>query len=492
MNLAELKKVYMIGIKGVGMTMLAQFLASRGVEVIGSDISDKYMTDKVLKGAGIKVIENFNENNIPADVDLIIYSTAYNKENNVEVARVLNSKEDVLTYAEALGKIFNQHYGIAVVGTHGKTTTTAWLGYLLEKAGVNPNVMAGARVEQFKGSSLIGKSDYLIAELDEYQNKLKYFDPQMVLLNNIEYDHPDFFPAQNDYNQVFIDFIKKIPAKGFLIANFDDPITRKIARVNCRGKVVSCAINEVADYVAYDIKQLGNKQYFKVKFGIDNNEEDGTDLTGFYRFPGKPGSLQNDREDLLGDFCIGLPGKHNISNALAVVVASIELGVELWVIREHLAEFKGVDRRMQVLGKFRGATIIDDYAHHPTEIKATLSGARQRYKDNNLTVVFHPHTFTRTKALLDEFAASFEGADEVIVLDIYGSAREEHGGVHSRDLVKKIGIRNRELGIRQDIRYISTLEECEEYLRDNVGREAVVILMGAGDVFRIGENLVKD
>jgi UDP-N-acetylmuramate--alanine ligase len=516
MDLSKIKKIYMIGVKGVGMTMLAQYFSAKGVEIIGSDTDEKFMTDKALKKAGVKVIEKFDKNNIPKDADLIIYSTSYSAERNEEVKTALEGKTKVLTYAEALGDVFNQKYGIAVVGSHGKTTTTAWLGFVMEKAGLSPSVMVGSFVPQFDGLALAGKSDYLVVEADEYQNKLKYFNPKGVLLNNIDYDHPDFFANKEDYKNVFIEFIKKIPKTGFLIANFDDAIIRKVAGVhpvksgeagaeqfngvNCRGKVISYAINETADYVAYDIKsnnppsplyQGGVLQYFKVKLGVD---EDGEETTGLLRR-----SRQAPRNDImeLGDFSIGLSGKHNISNALAVIAASIELGIELVDIRKYLSEFMGTARRMEIMGEFKGATIIDDYAHHPTEIKATLEGARQTYKDRKIIVVFHPHTFTRTKALLDDFSKSFNDADEVIVLDIYGSARENQarlrdaiarqGGVHSRDLVHKVKSQKSKVKVE----YISTLKECEEYLRENILRGDVVILMGAGDVFRIGENLIS-
>ncbi|MDD5072066.1 MAG: UDP-N-acetylmuramate--L-alanine ligase [Patescibacteria group bacterium] len=473
MDLSQIKTIYMIGIKGVGMTMLAQFLAGKGFSVSGSDTKEKFMTDEVLKSAGIKVIEGFSENNVPNNADLIIYSTAYNKENNPEVAKALSGKTRTLTYAEGLAEFFNSHFGIAVIGSHGKTTTTAWLGFALSQAGLNPNVLVGSRVPQFNGSSLVGKSDYLVAEIDEYQNKFKYFQPRAAILTNIDYDHPDFFPTRGDYEDVFIKFIEKLPTKGFLVANFDDPVIRKTVNVNCRAKVISYGINEAADYVAYDIKPEAGRQFFKVKFGLDDEETDGA------------------RDDLLGDFSIQLPGKHNVSNALAVIAASIELDVPLNLIRTYLEEFSGTNRRMQVLGEFRGATVIDDYAHHPTEIKATMEGARQIYPDKKIIVVFHPHTFTRTKALFDDFAKSFSQADEVIVLDIYGSAREKQGGVSSKDLVDAIKHENTKTRKHTNIIYIPALDECEEYLRGKAERGDIIILMGAGDVFRIGENLVK-
>ncbi len=458
MDFKEIKKIYMIGIKGVGMTMIAQYLSAKGIKIFGSDISEKFITDKVLKKLGIKVIENFNEKNIPIDVDLIIYSTAYQK-NSIEVKKALSGKIKTLTYGEVLGEIFNKKYGIAVAGSHGKTTTTAWLGYVLKHAKLEPNVMVGSYVPQFKGNSLIGKSNYLIAETDEYQNKLKYFLPKAVILNNIDYDHPDYFLTIKDYQQVFIDFIKKISQKGFLIANFDDKIVNKIAIKNCKCKIISYAINNKADYIAYDIKQINNKQFFKLKFKKQN----------------------------LGKFCISLFGKHNISNALAVIIASIKLGVNIEVIRKYLKKFKGTERRLQIIGKFKGATIIDDYAHHPTEIMATLKGIKDVYKKNNIITIFYPHTFTRTKILLNDFVKSFNDSDEVIILDIYGSVREKHGGVHSKDLVKLIKKEN----INKKILYISTLKKCEKYLRDNAKKNDIIMLMGAGNIFSIGKNLCQ-
>ncbi|MBI2459425.1 MAG: UDP-N-acetylmuramate--L-alanine ligase [Parcubacteria group bacterium] len=477
MDFKKIKKIYLIGVKGVGMTMLGQYLAAQGAQVSGSDGPEKYMTDAALKNSGIKIIEHFNAANIPKDVDLVIYSTAYNAETNVEVAVALSGKIKTLTYAQALGEVFNQKYGLAVVGSHGKTTTTAWLGYVMKMAELEPSVMVGASVPQFNGCALTGESDYLLIEADEYQNKLKYYEPKAVILTNIDYDHPDFFSTAEDYKNVFLEFIKKIPVKGFLVANFDDPLIRKIARVNCRGQVITYALNEAADYVAYDIKSDGQRQYFKVKLGAGDEDNP----------PYPPLS----RGDELGDFSIRLCGRHNIYNALAVIAASVELGIELFKIRKYLEEFSGAARRMQVLGEFKGALVIDDYAHHPTEIKATLEALRQKYGGRKLVVAFHPHTFSRTKALFNNFAQSFSQADELIIIDIYGSAREKQGGVSSLELTREIRIRNQESGIRQTVDHIPTLAECEEYLRRKAKRDDIIVLMGAGDIFRVGNNLLS-
>jgi len=459
MDLSKIKKIYIIGIEGAGTSSLARILFDMGLDVIGSDEGDHNYYD-VLMAKGINVFHKFDEKNLTKDIDFFVYSTAQKQETNPELKKALGSGKKVLSYPEAVASVFNQNYGIAVCGSHGKTTTTAWLTYVLEKTGESPKAIIGSKVPQFNGNSLSGKSDLFVLEADEYQNKLKYYDPKIVLLNNIDYDHPDFFKTPEDYENVFIEFIKKINKKGFLIANFDDPIIAKFARVNCRGRVIGYGVeNKEADILAHDLRYEGGYQFFKVKM----KDEDGYSE--------------------LGEFKIRLPGLHNIYNALAVIAAAIELGVELKDIRGALGEFTGTARRMQVLGEFRGATIIDDYAHHPTEIRATLSGARQVYGEKKIIAVFHPHTFTRTKALLDDFAQSFKDADEVIILDIYGSAREVQGGVHAKDLIDKIK--------GQEVKYIPTLDEVEKYLREHIERNDVVLLMGAGDVFRVGEKLVK-
>jgi len=473
----ENKKIYMIGIKGVGMTMLAEYLHQDGYDVSGSDTEEKFMTDKILDKNKIKYYEGFDEKNIPKDVSLIVYSSSYTKKTNPELKKALEGKIKVLNYAEALAQVFNRKYGISVVGSHGKTTTTAFLAYILEKSGLSPSAMVGAHVPQFKGASLYGKSNYLIIEADEYQNKLQYFLPQAVLLNNIDYDHPDFFPNREAYLQVFLDYIKKIPKKGFLIANFDDSLIKKYAPVNTKARLITYAIDEPADYLAYDISEYGDgknyHQIFKVKLGSSFFEDEEEDL----------------KEQDLGEFKIKLFGRHNIYNALAVIAGALELGVDLVLIRKYLSEFEGTARRMEFMGEFKGALIMDDYAHHPSEIKTTLKGIKKAYPQKNLIVVFHPHTFTRTKALFDDFVKSFKEVDELIVLDIYGSAREKQGGVHSKDLAQ--AIKEGDFSPKE-VNYISSLQFAEEYLRKNISRGDLVLLLGAGDVFRIGENLVKN
>lgn len=462
------QNIYLIGIKGVGMTMLAQFLREKGNKLSGSDTADTFMTDRVLKKEKIKVFSPFNTKNIPDKLDLIIHSSAYTEQNNIEMkfikdnsARFINIP--IISYAEALGNVFNDYYGIAVCGSHGKTTTSAWLGYVLAYAGKSPSVLVGSRVPQFNGSSILGKSKYFVAEVDEYQNKLQYFKPFGVVLNNIEFDHPDFFKDQASYTKVFADFVTKIPREGFLVVNNSDGEIKKIKKY-CQAQIITYDVSSVGEttatvnYLAHDLKIKNGYQYFSV-----NN---------------------------LGEFKISLWGKHNIFNALAVIASARALKVSISTIKKHLAGFKGTERRAQILGKYKGALIIDDYAHHPTEVKATLEGIRAREMKKNLITVFHPHTFTRTKALFKDFISSFVLADELIILDIYGSAREKQGGVSSKELVEKIKKYNELHKIKQNVKSIATIPQATEYLRTKLNVHDTLLLMGAGDVFRIGVDLL--
>lgn len=458
MNWLNVKKVYMIGIKGVGMTMLAQYLVGQGIEVSGSDTTEVFMTDEVLSKCGIKVKSGFQADNTDLSSDLIIYSTAYN-ESNPEVSIALSSKVKVLTYAQALAEIFNQSFGIAVTGSHGKTTISAWLGFVLDKAGLSPSVLVGARVPQFSGSALIGKSNLLVAEADEYQNKLALLRPKMVILNNIDYDHPDFYPDALAYERVFADFIGKLTDKDVVVANFDDPVVRRLSALT-KAKIVGFSLSgKEADFSTEQIAYQQGRQYFKVKMGDQD----------------------------LGDFSTRLLGAHNIGNALAVIAAGLELGVDLYAMRESLAEFSGTARRLEKMGEYGGAIIYDDYAHHPTEIKATIKAVKQAFPDKKLTVVFHPHTFSRTRSFFDGFVNSFADVDRIIVLDIYGSAREQQGGAHSKELAKKMSL----VYADKLVIYQPTLTEATDYLRHNLSGDEIVVLMGAGDVFRIGQSLLK-
>jgi len=462
------KKLYFVGIKGVGMTMLASFLSQLGYSISGSDTKETFMTDQVLKKQGIKVHQGFSVNNLKEDYELVVYSSAYNQDNNVEL-KELNKRKGVkmISYGEALSLVFNDYKGVAVVGSHGKTTVSAWLSYVLYRANKDPKALIGARVPQLKGSSLAGKSDYLIAEVDEYQNKLKYFNPFATVLLNIDFDHPDFFKTKSAYTKVFSDFVKKINKQGFLVYNLDDKKCQKLS-INVKTKKISISLEDSsADFFAYNLKQNKLKQSFDLQIN-------------------KKGKRKN-----LRNIEIKLLGRHSVYNALAVMASSLELGLSFKEIKEGLSSFTGTARRMEFLGKYKNMSIYDDYGHHPTEIKSTIFGLRAKYKDRHICVVFHPHTYTRTKALFNDFVTSFSEADEVLINDIYGSAREKQGGVSSKDLERAIKKYNKKQNIKQDVKATGGLKATENYLRKNYKDKDIVLLLGAGDIFRVAESLLE-
>ena len=432
MDLSKIKKAYFIGIKGVGMTALAQILQGRGINVLGSDTKEKFFTDQVLERLKIRVIEGFDKKNIPLDVDLVIVSAAYLSPGvkNPEVDQVKKKSLPLLTYAQILGQLFQKKYGLAVAGTHGKSTITAMLGMVLEEAGFDPTVIVGTRVIQWQSNARIGHSRYLVAEADEYRNNFLHYSPQVLVLTSLEYDHPDFFKDFQEYQKTFQRLVQKIPASGFIVANGQDNYVKEVV------KKAKCRIVE----------------YFPDRLKIK----------------------------------LKVPGQHNLWNASAAMTTALELGIKAETIKKSLTDFQGTSRRFEIKGQSKGILLIDDYAHHPTEIQVTLQAAKELYPQKKIWAVFQPHTFSRTEALLKDFASAFKQADQVIILDICGSAREKSGQVHARDLVREI--RKYKKG---KVRYIPTIKETAEYLKKQAQAGQVVLTMGAGDVWKLSESLIQ-
>jgi len=464
----------MIGIKGVGMAMLAQFLVFKGFKVSGSDVEEEFQTNKTLANSKIKVKHGFSLKDFPEKIDLVIRSSAFDIKKNIELKYLNKKGVKIVTYAETVGYLFNQYFGISVCGSHGKTTVTSWLGYTLFKSNFSPNVLSGSYVRQFKGSSLLGKSKYFVLESDEYQNKLQYFNPQMVVLNNIDFDHPDYFKDKKAYFKVFADFVKKIPKSGFLVTNIDDIQCLKISKFN-QGKNIFYTLN--------DNKKIKNidKLNYEYLYKIENikTERYGQSFTLYQ-------SSKN-----LGKFKIKLMGSHNIYNALAVISSCLELKVDLEKIRKNLFLFTGASRRFDVLGVYNDSVIIDDYGHHPTEVKACLQAVKQRYNDKKIITVFHPHTVSRTKALFDDFVKSFELTDNLYLMEIYTSAREKAQKLSSLDLMKKIEQYNLKHNIKQELKYFKNFSDIEKDLRKVAGKDKVILLLGAGDIFRVAYKLLN-
>ncbi|KKT89792.1 MAG: UDP-N-acetylmuramate-L-alanine ligase [Candidatus Moranbacteria bacterium GW2011_GWC2_45_10] len=467
MDFSKIKEAYFIGIKGTGMAAMAEILKGRGIKVSGSDTAEKFFTDEVLERNHISFFEDFSEKHVQNYVDLFVHSTAYTKENNVEVAEVEKRGGALISYPELLGLLFREKLGIAVCGTHGKTTTTALLGEALRAAGKDPNALVGSQVIDWKSGVLSGKGDYFVAEADEYQNKLRFYDPWAVVLTSVDWDHPDFFPDAESYREVFRRFVSRIPKRGFLAIWGDSADTIEVSKsADCT--VVTYGFGEDNDYRLVDYRSAIHDDKEKISEEISQSFE--------VRFG----------ETSLGKFQLKLSGRHNALNATAAIAVCHRVGADLDKVREAFAAFHGTSRRFEFLGKYKGAILIDDYGHHPDEIKVTLAGAREKYPDKNIWAVFHPHTYSRTKALLHEFAQSFEDADKAIILDIYASAREKEGGVSSKDVVE---LMNRYVPGKAD--HIPTIDEAAEYLAGEIGKEDVVVLIGAGNVWEIGKKLLK-
>lgn len=455
------QKIYIISIEGAGTSALAVIYKKLGYDVAGSDNGDHFYGD-ILKKNDIKVFDKYDAKNISKNVDKVIYSTCVN-EDNPEFKEALDREIPMMSYPQALAEIFNEKMGIAVCGTHGKTTTTAMLATVFKELGLKPSALVGSKVKNWEGNSLAGAGDYFIIEADEYQNKLKNYNPWSVILTSIDYDHPDFYKTFDDYKQAFIDFVKRIPKHGFLVYCNDD------------SDVIAVAQNAHCQKISYGFSEGSMFKIDNFDFQINNfqiNNSVGQSFEVFYK------------DESLGKFKIALPGKHNVLNATAVIAMCHKFNLNNLRLADALKTFRGTVRRFEYIGEEKGAILIDDYAHHPEEIKTTLKTARNIFPQKNIITIFHPHSFSRTEALLSEFSQSFDNTNEVIVLDIYGSARETSGNVSSQDLVNLINRYN-----PKKAQYIATIPEVINFLKDKIGPNEIVISMGAGDVWQVTHGL---
>lgn len=461
MQLIDFKHIHLIGIKGAGMTALAELLVHQGGKVTGSDTDEVFYTDTILAKYQIVPRVGFDPTHIPVETELVVYSTAYNQEQNTELAQAFTLGIPVLSYPEAVGLITETHQTLAVCGTHGKTTTSALLAHTLKLLGSDPSAIIGSRIALWGGSALLGEGPYFVLEADEYQNKLAHYTPFGVILTSVDYDHPDFFPTVESYTETFTTFMKRIPRHGVLVACSDSSDVNTVA---------SKALCKTASYgfVAGALYQITNWEVlpegeYRQRFEVVRGEES------------------------LGVFELRLAGRHNALNTTAVIALLCELGFEVEEFRQALGEFMGTERRFEFLGERFGALIYDDYAHHPEEVRTTLRTFRELYPTRTIHAIFHPHTFTRTKALLPEFAQSFDDADKVTLLPIYGSAREEQGGVSSEDLALAI---NRFIPNKADV-CLEPIPVLVEKLEKEMGRNDLIVTLGAGNVWEISHALTK-
>lgn len=448
-------KIHFIGIGGISMSGLAEVLLSKGFTITGSDAKPSPIT-KHLEQLGISVFYGQQASNIKDDIDLVVYTAAIHV-NNPEYQAAIAKGIPNFDRAELLGQVMtNYANAIAVSGTHGKTTTTSMLSHILLQADCDPTISVGGILKAIHGNIRVGHSENFITEACEYTNSFLKFNPRIELILNIEEDHMDFFKDIDDIRHSFEVFAHKLPQDGTLIINSDiDNVSYITKDLDC--KILTYGFRDEDDFTAknitFDAMACGSFDlYVKGKFV--------TPVT------------------------LSVTGKHNVSNALAAIAAAYELNIGIEDICKGLLSFEGTDRRFEHKGDFNDITVIDDYAHHPTEIVATLTAAKN-YPHNEIWCVFQPHTYSRTKAFTQEFAQALSLADHVILADIFAAREQDPGDIHATDIQKLIS----DLGT--DAHYFPTFSEIENFLLKNCTHGDLLITMGAGDVVLIGENLLK-
>lgn len=445
--------LYFVGIGGISMSGLAELLADAGFQVSGSDRTPSATTE-MLRARGITVFYGQKAENITEAIDCVIFTAAIHPD-NPEYKAAHEKQLPCLTRGQLMGQIM-KNYGmpIAVSGTHGKTTTTSMISEILLRADLDPTLAIGGVLKDIGGNMRIGHSDYFVAEACEYTNSFLDFFPKIGVILNIGEDHLDFFKDLEDIRHSFRRFAQLLPADGCLIINGD------IQRLEEITADLPCEV---------------------ITFGRENFDYYATDIR--YNEWGNPSFTLHDKKGHTRSVTLSVPGEHNVSNALAAFAVADYLSINSAVAETALYNYKGTDRRFEYKGTIGGVTIIDDYAHHPTEITATLKAAAN-YPHKKLWCVFQPHTYTRTKAYLKEFASSLSLADQVVLADIYAARETDTLGIHSEDLQREIQ------ALGHSCYYFPSFDEIENFLLENCINGDVLITMGAGDVVRIGENLL--
>jgi len=450
------KRVHLIGIGGIGMSGIASVLMRRGARVSGSDIRPGPRIHS-LKAAGAEIEIGHRAENIAPDVVLVVVSAAI-KPDNPELIEARRRGLKIAKYAQVLGWLMDEKKGIAISGTHGKSTTTALVAYILEQAGLSPTFVVGADIDALGGSSAVGDGEYFVAEACEYDRSFLHLNPFMAIINNIEADHLDYYRDLNEIVEAFGDFASKVKKEGLLLVNADDPLAMKAVRF-CRAAIETFAVDKQADWQAGNLKSRQGRYEFEV-------------------------SRQGEH---LGKFSLSIPGAHNVANALGAIGLTYNLKLPQSVIKEALKDFRGARRRFEILGNSKGVIVVDDYGHHPTEVRLTLQAAREFFPVKRIFCVFQPHQHSRTRFLLEEFAVSFAEADFVLVPDIYfvRDSQAERLRVSSEDLVARL----KEQG--KEALYLPSFEEIRDHLLENLKPGDVLLTMGAGNVDEIAREILQ-
>ncbi len=442
-----------MGIGGIGMSGIAELLLNLGYKVSGSDVSLSDITRRLESLGGI-IFKGHREDQIQK-ADVVVVSSAVGSE-NPEVMAAHKASIPVIPRAEMLAELMRLKYSVAIAGAHGKTSTTSIVATVLGKGGLDPTVVIGGKLKSIGSNALLGGGDFIVAEADESDGSFLKISPTIAVVTNIDREHLDFYRDLDHIKDVFLSFIEKIPFYGLAVLCLDnEPIQSLIPRIKKR--FTTYGMSTQADFKARDVVFEGLRSTFTV-------EHLGTSL---------------------GQIVLNLPGIHNVYNALSSIAVGFELDIPFDVIKSALQTAEGVQRRLEIKGEKKGITVVDDYGHHPTEIKATLQAARECWPDKRIAVVFQPHRYTRTRALFEEFTRAFYQSDLLVVLPIYAAGEKKIEGVKSIALFEEIQRHG-----HKDVVYMDGLEAAVSHLKQILMADDILLTLGAGDVWKVGEMLL--
>nr|WP_114985711.1 UDP-N-acetylmuramate--L-alanine ligase [Cyclonatronum proteinivorum] len=451
------RHIHMVGIGGIGMSGMAEILIRRGYKVSGSDGAQSETTER-LERIGAKVFIGHEAGNI-AGADVVVYTSAVRATENVETRAALEQRIPTIKRAEMLAELMRMKFGIGIAGTHGKTTTTTMAGQVVQRGGFDPTIIVGGRVHSFdKTNAVVGGGDIIIVEADEYDRTFLKLSPSMAVITNIEAEHLDIYEDVDDIKQAFLEFANKVPFYGSVILCLDDEEVRSILP-GIERKTLTYGFTPQARLRPSKVETAGLSTHFDVK------------LDG----------------ETLGRIRIQAPGAHNVQNALAAVGVGLELNMKFEHIAAGLESYTGVFRRFQPKYEGKEVLVIDDYAHHPTEVRATLAAARKGWPDRRIVAVFQPHLYSRTRDMCQEFGSSFFDADVMVVTDIYPAREQPIEGVSGQmvaDVASRYGHR--------DVHFVADKHELPVALHSMVKAGDLVITMGAGDIYKYGEQFVQE
>ncbi len=445
--------IHFVGIGGSGMSGIAELLLNLGYRISGSDLRRSDTTERLERlGAAVRV--GHSAGNVPADGHVVVISSAV-RSDNPEVLEAHRRKIPVVPRAEMLAELMRMKYGIAIAGTHGKTTTTSMVATVLASAGWDPTAVVGGKLNSLGSNAKLGQGEFLVAEADESDGSFLRLSPTVAVVTNIDPEHLDYYSGIGQIKETFLHFINKIPFYGFAVLCIDHPNVQELLPAVEKTRV-TYGFSRHADYRAEDVISSGMTNRFTI-FA---------------------------RGERLGEVSMLAPGRHNVSNALAAATVALELGIPFDRVREGLADYGGVVRRFQVKGETGGIVVVDDYGHHPAEIRATLAAAREVWAGRRIVVGFQPHRYSRTQALFREFLSAFHDADVLLVFDVYPAGEEPIEGATGERLCEAI----REHG-HKDAHYGGKATEAGDAVRSFLRPGDIFLTMGAGDVWKLGESL---